>query len=201
MPEDTRPDERLEPSPSGQPDAPGSPWRTVDAREVYRNPWLTLTEYSVIRPDGAPGIYGVVDPGDNVSVVAVDERDYVWLIGEFLYPLQQFHWGMPTGAVERGEAPLIAAQRELAEETGLRAEIWESLGMYPLSPGIVRQVSHIYLARGLSAGAARPEATERITTRTLPLAEALDACRRNEISAAVAVIGLWRAWERLRGIS
>jgi 8-oxo-dGTP pyrophosphatase MutT (NUDIX family) len=190
-------------APGGVPDAPGSPWRTLGAREVYRNPWLTVTEHAVIRPDGQPGIYGVVDPGDNVTIVALDDQDgpeeRVWLVGEFLYALQVFEWFLPSGAVEPGEEPLTAARRELAEETGLRADGWTRLGAYALSPGIARQVSHIYLARGLMRGEARPEGTERIATRTLPLREALAACVRGEIRAAVAVIGIWRAWAELHG--
>jgi len=179
------------------PDAPGSPWRTTGAREVYRNPWLRVTEYQVIRPDGQPGIYGVVDPGDNVTIVALEDDERVWLISEFLYPLQATEWFLPTGAVERGEDLLAAAQRELAEETGLRAEEWTELGVYPLSPGISAQTGHIFLARGLRRGEAAPDGTEQITTRLVPLREALEACLRNEIRATLAVIGVWRTWALL----
>jgi len=185
-------------APGGGPDAPGSPWRTVGAREVYRNPWLRVTEYAVIRPDGRPGVYGVVDPGDNATIVALDDAGRVRLIGEFLYPVQAYHWGLPTGAIEPGEEPLAAARRELAEETGLAAREWTPLGAYPLSPGISCQVSHVYLARGLTEGETRHEGTERIASRALPLGEALEACLRGEIRAAVAVIGIWRAWAALR---
>jgi 8-oxo-dGTP pyrophosphatase MutT (NUDIX family) len=181
------------------PDPPGSPWRTLEAREVYRNPWFSVTEYDEIRPDGQPGIYAVVDPGDNATIVAVDDAGRVRLIGEFLYPLQSFEWGLPTGAVEPGEEPLAAAQRELVEEAGITAREWTLLGAYLLSPGIVRQTSYIYLARGLTLGEARPESTELITQRTLPLDDALEAVRRGEIRTAVAVIGIWRAWTELRG--
>jgi 8-oxo-dGTP pyrophosphatase MutT (NUDIX family) len=191
-------------APGGRPDAPGSPWRTLAARQVYRNPWLTVTEHAVIRPDGQPGIYGVVDPGDNVTIVAIGDpggqEERVWLVGEFLYALQAFEWFLPTGAIEPGEEPLGAARRELAEETGLRADEWTLLGAYPLSPGISRQVSYIYLARGLISGAPRPDGTERIATRTLPLRDVLHACVRGEIRAAVAVIGIWRAWAELHGM-
>jgi 8-oxo-dGTP pyrophosphatase MutT (NUDIX family) len=180
-----------------RPDAPGSPWRTVGGREVYRNPWLTVTEYQVIRPDGKPGIYGVVDPGDNVTIVALEDDERVWLVSEFLYPLQTAEWFLPTGAVERGEDILAAAQRELAEETGLRAAEWMELGAYPLSPGISAQIGYIFLARGLRRGDAAPEGTEHITMRLAPLSEALEACLRNEIRATLAVIGIWRTWALL----
>lgn len=192
---------RGEESPSGavERDAPGSPWRTLGARKVYANPWFSVTEYDVIRPDGQQGLYCVVDPGDNVTIVAVDDAGNVHLIGEFLYTLQSCHWGLPTGAVERGEEPLAAAQRELLEEAGITAREWTLLGAYPLTPGIVRQTSYIYLARGLTLGESRPEATERITQRAMSLAEARQAVLRGEIRSAVAVIGITRAWEELHG--
>ena len=81
---DAGPEQRLP-----RPDAPESPWRTLAAREVYRNPWISVTEYQVVRPDGAPGIYGVVDPHDNAAIVALDDEARVLLVGEFLYPLQE----------------------------------------------------------------------------------------------------------------
>jgi 8-oxo-dGTP pyrophosphatase MutT (NUDIX family) len=180
-------------------DATGSPWRTLEAREAYRNPWISVTEYQVIRPDGKPGLYGVVDPGDNAAIVALDDEERVTLVGEFVYPLQVFSWMIPSGTVERGEAPLAAAQRELAEEVGLEAREWTPLGAYYLSSGISTQTSHAYLARGLRAVPSQPEGTEHLTVRTVSLAEARALCLRNEIRDAPSVLALWRAWEWVHG--
>jgi 8-oxo-dGDP phosphatase len=175
-------------------DPPESPWRTLAAREVYRNPWLTVTEYAVVRPDGTPGIYGVVDPGDNACVLALDADDSVWLIGEFVYTLQRYEWMLPSGKIEAGEEPLHAARRELAEETGLTADDWQPLGAYALSSGVSTQVSHIFLARGLHVGAASPEGTERLAFKQISLRDACDACLRGEIRDAPSALGIWRAW-------
>ena len=181
-------------------DAPGSPWRTLAAREAYRNPWLSVTEYQVIRPDGAPGIYGVVDPGDNVTIVALDEDEQVCIVEDFLYPIQMRGWFLPTGAVERGEEPLVAAQRELAEETGLRAARWEPLGAFYLTPGVATQRSYLYLARDLTHGAHQREGTEAsMTTRRMSLREACAASQRSEPANAVTALGLWLTWSRLHG--
>ena len=158
-------------SPAG-PDAPGSPWRTLGGRAVYRNPWLAVTEYDVIRPDGGRGVYGVVDPGANVTIVALEDDESVWLIREFSYPLQRARWILPTGRVEPGEGPLLAAQRELAEEVGLRAAQWTHLGAWALSGGISTQISHAYLAQALEHGAATPEVTERLEPRITSLRQA-----------------------------
>ncbi len=174
-------------------DPPDSPWRTLAARAIYRNPWLAVTEYQVIRPDGQPGIYSVVDPGANATIVPLDAEGRVCLVGQFVYPARGFLWALPSGKVDEGEEPLAGARRELAEETGLTAAEWTPLGSYYLTPGISSQVSYIYLARDLSTGEARPEGTERITIRWQSLGDALDACLRGEIRDAVSVIGMWRA--------
>jgi 8-oxo-dGTP pyrophosphatase MutT (NUDIX family) len=153
----------------------------------------------VIRPDGQAGIYGVVDPHDNAAIVAQDAEGHVLLVGEFVYPLQEYTWMIPSGAVENGEDPLVAARRELEEEAGLLAAEWEPLGVYYLSPGISTQRSFAYLARALSAVPSRPEGTERLTLRTVSLAEARAMCLRNEVRDAPSVMALWRAWELLHG--
>jgi 8-oxo-dGTP pyrophosphatase MutT (NUDIX family) len=184
--------------PSRRRDAADSPWRTLSAREVYRNQWLSVTEYQVIRPDGAPGLYGVVDPGDNATIVALDEDEQVCIVEDFLYPIQQRGWFLPSGAINQGEDPLLAAQRELAEETGLRAAQWERLGAFYLTPGIATQRSHLYLARGLTAGAPQREPTEvGMTMRQAPLREACAASRRGETPSAIAALGLALAWSTI----
>lgn len=189
-------------APGGGPDAPESPWRTVGSHEVYRNPWLTVTEYDVLRPDGERGVYGVVDPGPNVTIVALEDdetNETIWLIREFSYPLQRARWILPTGRVEPGEDPLWAAQRELAEEVGLYAAAWQSLGAFPLSGGVSTQMSHVYLARELHRGAAAPEGTELIEARQMPLHLAYAACLDGTISDAPVVLAIWRAWALLHG--
>lgn len=186
-------------APGDGPDAHDSPWRTLGSREVYRNPWLIVTEYNVIRPNGERGVYGVVDPGANVTIVALEDDETLWLIREFSYPLQRARWILPTGRVEPDEEPLQAAQRELAEEVGLRAAQWRHLGAFPLSGGISSQISHAYLAQELQQGEAALEATEQIEPHHMPLREAYRACLDGTLSDASVVLAIWRAWTLLHG--
>lgn len=180
-------------APGGHADPPESPWRTLAAAEVYRNPWIAVTEYAVLRPDGTPGIYGVVDPGDNASVVALDADGSITLVGAFLYPLQRYEWTIPSGKVEPDESPEQSARRELAEEAGIEAARWDLLGAYALSPGISTQISYIYLARDLTHVPPRPEATEQLALRRQPLADAFAECLRGGYPSAVTALGILRA--------
>jgi 8-oxo-dGTP pyrophosphatase MutT (NUDIX family) len=186
-------------APGGRTDPPDSPWQTLAAAEVYRNPWIAVTEYAVRRPDGTRGIYGVVNPGDNVSVVALDDDGYIYLVGAFLYPLQRYEWTIPSGKVEEGEQPEQAAQRELAEEAGVEADRWESLGAYALSPGVSTQISYLFLARDLTRVPPRPEATELLAIQRLPLPDAFASCLRGDLSSAVTALGILRTWLALHG--
>lgn len=179
-------------------DAPGSPWHTHERLERYQNPWLVVTEHQVTRPDGQPGIYGVVDPGDNATIVALDDAGRVLLVRDFVYPVQEWAWSLPSGAVEPGEMPADAAMRELREEGGVVALHWTQLGRFWTTPGISPQMSHLFLARGLQSVPATPEPTEVMTHRTMALTEALAQCQRGELRHALTALGLWLASERLR---
>lgn len=180
-------------------DAPGSPWHTLAAREIYRNRWLRLTEYAVLRPDGSEGIYSVVDPGDNVTILALDADQQVYLLTTFVYTMQRAEVIAPSGSIDPGEEPEDAARRELREETGITAATWTPLGAYELSHGISTQVSYLYLARDLTFGPPQREATEAMELCPLPLREAYELCLRGEIRSAPTALALWRVWALLHG--
>lgn len=169
------------------------PWRIHASRIAYENPWLQIREDKVTRPDGNPGLYGVIIPQDNAAIVAIDDRNRVALVEEFIYPLGVVSLQIPSGGIEGAESPQQAAQRELTEETGLVASEWVDLGQCYLSGGLSTQVSTIFLARGISAADARPEGTETMQLRWMPFDEALRRADAGEIRDAPSLAGLYRA--------
>lgn len=169
-----------------------NPWQTLGSRTVYENPWIQVREDNVVRPDGQPGLYGVVSPKNlAIGVVPLHDDGTVTLVGQFRYTMNEYSWEIPEGGCPLGEAPEAAARRELLEETGLRAEKLLPLGgELHLSNSFSDERGYLFLATGLTQGEAAPEGTEQILTRRLPLSAAAELARRGEINDALSVLGL-----------
>ena len=89
-----------------------NPWQTLSEKKIYKNPWISVTEYQVINPGGGEGIYGKVHYKNLAIGILVLENDYsTWLVGQHRYPLNQFSWEIPEGGGPLEEDPLKSAQR------------------------------------------------------------------------------------------
>ncbi len=127
--------------------------QTVASREVYRNSWMTLREDAIRRPDGSSGIYSVVDKPAYALVIAQDD-DRFRLVEQFRYPLGLRRWEFPQGTApdQQHLDPARLAERELREETGLRASAMTVLGQLDVAPGMSSQRGWVFLATGISEG-------------------------------------------------
>jgi 8-oxo-dGTP pyrophosphatase MutT (NUDIX family) len=124
-------------------------WKTRTTRTAYENAWIRVREDHVTRPDGSAGLYGVVELRPAVFVVALDDQDRVALIEIDRYTVGA-SLEVPGGGSDDQE-PLVAAQRELREETGLEASEWTQLGDVWALNGAAQAREHVFLARGLTA--------------------------------------------------
>src|SRR5262245_41029991 len=160
-----------------QPDR-ANPWTTLASRPVYENPWIAVREDRVLRPDGTPGIYGVVHFRNRaVGVLPVDGQGRVWLVGQFRYTLGRDSWAMPGGGGNGDEPRAATARRELREETGLLADRLELIATSHLSNSVSDEVAYVFRATGLSPGPSAPEGTERIEVRLVEWGEAWEMLR------------------------
>jgi ADP-ribose pyrophosphatase len=174
-------------------DAEADPWTVLESRDIYENPWMRVVEHQVLTPAGKPGIYGVVHPINLATgVVPLHDDGTITLVGQYRFPLGLYSWEMPEGGGAPDVDPLISAQRELTEETGLTARRWLPLQKLHLSNCITDETAYLYLAWGLEQGQDNPDDTERLTIRRLPFTHAFAMAMNGEITDAMTVTALFK---------
>jgi 8-oxo-dGTP pyrophosphatase MutT (NUDIX family) len=168
-----------------------NPWRRVSRRVAYQNPWIELLHDDVIRPDGKPGIYGVVHFLHlAIGVVPIDASDRVLLVGQYRYAPDHYSWEIPEGGGDFDEDPEAAARRELVEETGLFGGEWREICRAELSNSVSDEVAILFVATGLEAGPASPEGTEQLGLRWVAFDEVMAMIARHEIVDAMTILAV-----------
>jgi 8-oxo-dGTP pyrophosphatase MutT (NUDIX family) len=167
-----------------------NPWKTTETRPIYDNPWISVREDHVIHPDGNPGIYGVVHFKNKAIGILAIEHGYIYLVGQFRYPLNSYSWEIPEGGCPEHEDPLAAAQRELLEEAGVKASFWKELGRSHLSNSVSDEEAIFYLATGLEVGEPNPDGCEELVLKRVHFAEALTMVMRGEITDSLSVMAI-----------
>ena len=160
------------------------PWKIAQSNEVYRDPWVHVQKDNVVRPDGDPGTYTVVHIKPGVSVLPMDENDRVYLTREFHYAVGKVTLETVSGGVEPSEDVFESAKRELLEELGITAGVWEDLGRCDPFTANLLSPTRLYLARDLKFGQPSPEGTELIEMVPMSLDEAVQRVLQNEITHA-----------------
>jgi 8-oxo-dGTP pyrophosphatase MutT (NUDIX family) len=172
-------------------DTTKNPW-TIHSREVrYDNNWISVFHHECSTPLGTPGIYGVVHfKNKAIGIIALDDEDNIYLVGQYRFPLNRFSWEIPEGGGPLTEGPLATAKRELLEETGLVAEHWEELLHIALSNSVSDEEGVVFLARGLTQGEAAPEETEELYIKKVPVEEAYRMVNNFEITDSLSVAAI-----------
>lgn len=172
----------------------GDPWVVKGAARPFQNDWFGIESHDVIHPGGAPGTYSVIRVRRlAVGVLPIEADGAVHLVGQWRFPLGRYSWEMPEGGGEPGEPAIDCARRELAEETGLRAEHIIPILELDMSNSLTDETAVIFLATGLTPGEASPEPTEVLRRRRAPFREVLARVTDGRIRDAMTVAAMLRA--------
>ena len=169
----------------------------VSTKPVFSGRVIQVNVERVTLPNGSTADLEIIHHPGGAAVVAVDEQHNICLLRQFRHAANGYLWELPAGKIDNKEPPLQTAQRELAEEAGVTATTWDSLGDYVSSPGVFTEVVHLFLATGLQHTAHGHEEHEVIEVHWKPLREALRMAERNEIRDGKSLVGIFRAAARL----
>lgn len=165
-----------------------NPWITHSSETMYDNPWIEVTEHEVTNPGGGKSLYGKVHFKNRaIGILALDEEQNTWLVGQWRYPLGEYSWELPMGGGPLDEDKLASAKKELKEETGIMARHWQQIIKIHLSNSVSDEEGYGYLATGLTFGETAFEETEDLEIRKLPLAEAVRMCLDGRITDSLSV--------------
>lgn len=167
----------------------------VGTRRGYTGRIINLDIDTVRFPDGSIGELEMVrHPGASAVVPFMSDPagpdPQILLIRQYRYAALQYLYEIPAGRLEPGEDPLECARRELQEETGCTAAHLEHLHTMYTTPGFTDEKIHLFLAHGLTRGAAQTEADEFISVEVMPLTRALEMVQEGRINDAKTVLGI-----------
>ncbi|MEM6801780.1 MAG: NUDIX hydrolase, partial [Bacteroidota bacterium] len=141
---------------------------------------------------GNPGIYGTVHFKNQAVGVVPYEAGYLWMVGQYRYPLDQYSWEIPEGGGPWKENPLETAKRELKEETGITASSYEKLLEMHISNSVTDEWGIVYLATDLQMGEAEPEEDEELHIKKMKLEEVFEQVEAGEITDSLTVAAIYK---------
>jgi ADP-ribose pyrophosphatase len=170
------------------------PFKLVATKIAYENPWIKVEHQDVIRPDGNPGIYGIVRFKNRaVAVLPIEDNGDVWLIGQWRKPFDAWSWEVPEGGVPFHEDLEAGARRELEEEAGLIASTFVKVMEFDVSNSVCDEVGVSYIAYDLTGGVMAPDPTEVLSLRRIHFTQVLEEIDQGLIRDAPTLVTVLRA--------
>ncbi|MBQ9729747.1 MAG: NUDIX hydrolase [Clostridia bacterium] len=163
--------------------------KTVRKNYVYKGKILSLRCDDALLPNGEPCKREIVDHSGGACVLYV-ENGAVLLVRQYRYAYGESIYEIPAGKLNEGEDPLLAAARELEEETGIKAARLNLLYvMYP-TPGYTNEKIYVYKAEGGEKTAVHLDEGEFLTSAFVPLEKAKEMLRSGEIKDGKTIVAL-----------
>jgi ADP-ribose pyrophosphatase len=157
-----------------------------------------LREDAIRFPDGVKATYSVLSNPDSAFVVPYFDNGDTMLVRQWRHAWEESSWEVPAGTFDGDEDPLMCARRELAEETGLVASHYKSLGVVH-GAAFLTGSAHLFLAEGLTESDRHPESYEQdMEVLRLPFVDALNAALEGQIVHSGSVTALSRAARALK---
>lgn len=167
--------------------------KNISEQTIFKGKIFSVKQRKVILENGAEQNRELVIHGGGAAVLPVDEDNNVYLIRQFRAPFEQEVLEIPAGKLEKGEEPLIAAKRELSEETGFTAKNYFDLGQMWPTVGFCSEIIHIYLATSLSLGETHPNEDEFVSLEKMPFQQAYNMCMDGTIKDGKTIVAILKA--------
>lgn len=165
-------------------------FRVESEKELFQGRIIRLVERDLVLPNGRRTTFHIVEHPGAVAIVPVHANGDVVLLKQFRPTIGMEIYEIPAGTIEKGEAPLATAKREIVEETGFKAKRWEKIADFYTAPGFCDERMHVYVAKGLTPARADGDEDEILKPVRMTIDAALKLIRTRRIRDAKSIAGL-----------
>lgn len=175
-------------------------WTVKCSTTILDKPWLKVYEDGVVDASGTDTEFYYIELADGASVVVLDKDFNIYLIETTRYALQDKSIEVVSGAREEGETPLQNAEREVAEELGMKSCEWIDLGILHRLPGKIRQTENLFLALECDTNGygQHLDSVESLDVIKVPFSEAVEWVISGKITQAASCVAILKAERYLK---
>lgn len=163
---------------------------TIKSDRVYSGKIINLRVDTVELPHQKYSKREIVEHPGGVAVIAMDENGKIPIVKQYRKAAEDFLLEIPAGKLEHGENPVDTAKRELLEETGYVAEELEELASFYSSPGFTNEIIHVFSAKNLIKGEAKPDEDEYIEIEYYTIEELKEMVANKMIKDSKSIISI-----------
>lgn len=164
--------------------------KQLKSKTLYQGKILTLKVDEVGLPDGSTSVREYIKHSGGAAVLLIKNKK-VLLVKQFRYAYGKEIYEIPAGKLNSGEEPMVAAARELEEETGYKAKLVHAFDLYP-SPGYTDEIIHIYFAEKFVFTGQNLDEGEFLNCEFISLEKVIKMIEIGEICDAKTVSSIYR---------
>ncbi|MDR2954847.1 MAG: NUDIX hydrolase [Prevotella sp.] len=169
-------------------------WQVIDSQYLAKEPWFTVRKERILLPTGniIPEYY-IYEYPDWVNVIAITKDNKFVMVRQYRHGIGETYMELPAGVCEKGEAPVVSAQRELLEETGYGNGEWQLLTETSANPSTHTNITHCYLAIGVEKVSEQHlEPSEDLSVHLLSVDEIRELLLNDQIKQSMHAVPLWK---------
>lgn len=163
--------------------------KKISGETVYSGDIITVSR-DLVKTTGGRSYREVVHHGGGAGVIAMDNGGEIFLVRQYRYAVGEELIEIPAGKLEPQEEPIIAAERELLEETGVVAKDIKPLGIIIPTCGYCDEKIYVYSAGVVSVEKQNLDEDEQLTVFKVPLKKAVQMVLDGKITDGKTVFAI-----------